>query len=190
MRKLCGDYRALNARTVRNRYLVRHSEFRSDTTRQKSFYHFWLVWAYHQILVAEENIPKAITTFGMYEFLYMLVCETRHRYFRDSSTKVYMISNLVMHTLMTSSCRRRLWSICGYCFLKHGVKSKVNHSHGCAMDWKREDLSTNQFLSSFAEIHMIRSANKYNFDWSNSAIMRNDSPYIIPSMVWKTTGMW
>jgi len=80
-------------------------------------------------------------------------------------------------------CRRPLMSDHKYraaSYLRHGVKKKwIIPTDAQWVESNGKICQSIQFLSSFAEIHMICSANKYNFDWWNSAIMRNDSPYII-----------
>ena len=69
--RVCGDYRRLNAMTTDDRYPVRTlQDFTSELHGKVYFSKIDLLKGYHQIPVAEEDVPKTavITPFGLYIF--------------------------------------------------------------------------------------------------------------------------
>ena len=70
----CGDYRRLNDVTIPDRYPVPNiQDFSANLAGMKVFSKIDLIRGYHQIPVAEADIPKTaiITPFGLFEFLRM-----------------------------------------------------------------------------------------------------------------------
>jgi len=72
--RACGDYRALNSRTVPDQYPVRHiADFTHQLAAWKVFSTIDLVKAYRQIPVHPDDVAKTaiITPFGLFKFPYM-----------------------------------------------------------------------------------------------------------------------
>ncbi len=72
--RTCGDYRRLNAVTTPDRYPLPNMQSLNDRKAGCTiFSKINLVKAYHQIPIAEEDVPKTAITmpFGLWEFLFM-----------------------------------------------------------------------------------------------------------------------
>ena len=70
----CGDCRRVSDVTIPDRYPVPSTQdFSADLTGRRVFSKIYLIRGYHQIPVAEADIPKTaiITPFGLFEFFRM-----------------------------------------------------------------------------------------------------------------------
>ncbi|WVZ93628.1 hypothetical protein U9M48_039593 [Paspalum notatum var. saurae] len=73
-KRLCVDYRPLNAVTIKNKYPLPHIDILFDRlARAKVFSKIDLRSGYYQIKIREEDIPKTAfsTRYGLYEYLAM-----------------------------------------------------------------------------------------------------------------------
>lgn len=70
----CGDYRALNARTIPDKYPIRHiQDFTYQLAGSKVFSKIDLVKAFNQIPIYPPDVPKTAvaTPFGLFEYMFM-----------------------------------------------------------------------------------------------------------------------
>ncbi|WVZ81083.1 hypothetical protein U9M48_028505 [Paspalum notatum var. saurae] len=96
-KRLCVDYRPLNAVTVKNKYPLPHIDTLFDQLAgAKVFSKVDLRSGYYQIKIREEDIPKTafLTRYGLYEYLVMSFGLTN-----TSAFFMYMMNSMFMNEL-------------------------------------------------------------------------------------------
>ncbi|WVZ51513.1 LOW QUALITY PROTEIN: hypothetical protein U9M48_002657 [Paspalum notatum var. saurae] len=96
-KRLCPDYRPLNAVTVKNKYIVPHIDILFDQLAgARVFSKIDLRSGYYQIKIREEDVPKTAfsTRYGLYEYLVMSFGLTN-----VSAFFMYMMNSVFMNEL-------------------------------------------------------------------------------------------
>ncbi|WVZ89468.1 LOW QUALITY PROTEIN: hypothetical protein U9M48_035871 [Paspalum notatum var. saurae] len=96
-KRLCVDYRPLNAVTIKNKYPLPHIDILFDQLAgAKVFSKIDLRSGYYQIKIREEDIPKTVfsTRYGLYEYLVMSFVLTNAPAFF-----MYMMNSVFMNEL-------------------------------------------------------------------------------------------
>ncbi|WVZ75382.1 hypothetical protein U9M48_023438 [Paspalum notatum var. saurae] len=152
-KRLCVDYRPLNAVTVKNKYPLLHIDILFDQLAgARVFSKIDLRSGYYQIKIREEDIPKAAfsTRYGMYEYLVLSFGLTNApAFFMYMMNSVFMNELdkfvVVEHKLYAKFSKCTFWlkevSFLGHILSEKGVAvdpSKVE----CVLNWKQPETVT------------------------------------------------
>ena len=109
--RICGDFRRLNAITIPDKYPVPHiHDFSSAFAGKQVFTKLDLHMAYHQIPIADDDIPKTtvITPFGLFEYTAMTfglrnACQSFQRYIYRALGDLEYVFTYIDDILIASS---------------------------------------------------------------------------------------